>query len=181
MWRTIFAASLVPMALAGCAQVGVDATSAPQRARAPMPAAPVASAGRDAYMKVHATSGTFEDVRDFVELAITGRGMVINNVSHIGNMLQRTGRDIGAARRVYAKAEALEFCSATLSRKMMEADPRNIVFCPYTIAVYTMASRPGRVFVAYRRPPTLDDPASRKALRDVERLLGEIVAEAIGK
>ena len=34
----------------------------------------------------------------------------------------------------------------------MEADPHNILHCPYAIAVYTLPKQPGRVYVSYRKP-----------------------------
>jgi len=180
MRRTLAVIGLVSILLGGCGHLGLHRGPDSDANRpAPDRSAP-SGATRAAHMKVYETDGTFDDVRAFVELAITGRGMVINNVSHIGNMLQRTGKDIGADKQVYAKAEALEFCSATVSRHMMEADPRNIVFCPYIIAIYTLPHTPGKVYVAYRRPPALGTPASRKALADVEHLLDGIVREAIG-
>ena len=140
-----------------------------------------ATAGeRDRYMRLYTVEGSFEDVRDDVEMAITDRGMKINNVSHIGNMLARTGRDIGATRQIFEQAEALEFCSAVVSRRMMEADPHNIVFCPYIIYVYTLPGEKNRVYVAYRRPPAVGSPESRAALQAVEKLLQDIISDAIG-
>ena len=97
-------------------------------------------------------AASFEDTREAITLAIEGRGLVINYVSHIGDMLQRTGADIGATRQVYAQAEIIEFCSASLSRQMMEADPHSIVQCPFAIAVYTLPGEPGSSWVSYRRP-----------------------------
>lgn len=138
-----------------------------------------AGPSRADYMKLYTVEGSFEDVRQYIELAITERGMVINNVSHIGNMLQRTGKDLGASRKIYAQAEALEFCSATVSRRMMEADPRNIVFCPYIIAIYTLPDQPGKVHVAYRRPLPIGSAESRAALQAVEKLLDDIIRDAI--
>lgn len=132
------------------------------------------------YMVLHRVKGTFEDVRSLIEIAITDRGMVINNVAHIGNMLDRTGKDIGAGRQVYLKAEALEFCSATVSRRMMEANPHNIVFCPYIIAIYVLPEAPDMVHVAYRRPLPVGSEESQAALRAVEELLQGIVRDAIG-
>ncbi len=44
------------------------------------------------------------------ELARGEVGKVGVPVSHIGDMLDRTGADIGATRQVYAKAEIIEFC-----------------------------------------------------------------------
>jgi len=131
------------------------------------------------HMSVWTKKGSFEEVKEAVESALTGRGFVINNVSHIGDMLDRTGKDLGGKKQVYLKAEALEFCSATVSRTMMEADPDNIVFCPYIISIYVVPSKPGEVRVAYRKTQPVGTPASLKALAAVNDLLSEIIKEAI--
>lgn len=132
-----------------------------------------------AHMSVSIKQGSFADVRDAVEMAITGRGFVINNVSHVGEMLERTGKDLGGGKQVFLNAESLEFCSATVSRKMMEADPDNIVFCPYIISIYVLPQKPNEVRVAYRKTQLVGTPASRKSLQAVNDLLGEIIKEAV--
>ena len=131
------------------------------------------------YMAVYTKAGNFDDVRDAVDMAITGRGMVVNNVSHVGEMLERTGKDLGETRQIFLKADVLEFCSAVVSRKMMEPDPDNIVFCPYVISVYVVPEKPGEVRVAYRKPQIVGSPASQKALKAVDELLSGIVKEAL--
>jgi len=131
------------------------------------------------YMVVSTKTGNFNDVRDDVEMAITDRGMVVNNVSHVGEMLERTGKDLGDSKQIFVKAEALEFCSAVVSRKMMEADPDNIVFCPYVISVYVVPGKPNEVRIAYRRPQITGSPASQKALKAVDELLSGIVKDAL--
>jgi uncharacterized protein (DUF302 family) len=131
------------------------------------------------YMAVYTKAGSFEDVRDDVEMAILDRGMVVNNVSHVGEMLERTGKDLGATNQIFIKAEVLEFCSAVVSRKMMEPDPDNIVFCPYTISVYVVPEKPGVVRVAYRKPQIVGSPKSQKALKAVDELLSGIVRDAL--
>ena len=78
----------------------------------------------------------FDDVRDDLKLAIEGKGLVIDYESYVNRMLERTGKDVGSARKLYADAQAFVFCSAALSRKTMEADPANVSFCPYTIMLY---------------------------------------------
>lgn len=139
-----------------------------------------ASAGspRSDYMKLYTVEDDFENVRVDIEMAITERGMIINNVSHIGNMLARTGKDLGAGKKIFRQAEALEFCSATISRRMMETDPHNIVFCPYIIAIYTLPGEDNKVYVAFRRPLLVGSPESRQSLQAVEKLLEEIIADA---
>jgi hypothetical protein len=122
----------------------------------------------------------FDDVRDELKLAIEGRGLVIDFTSFVNRMLERTGKDVGSARKLYADAQAFVFCSAALSRKTMEADPANVSLCPYSIMVYAPASAPGTVYISYRRPWRPDgSAASKAALKEVEALLDGIAREAL--
>jgi uncharacterized protein (DUF302 family) len=123
----------------------------------------------------------FDDVRDDLKAAIEGKGLVIDYQSYVGRMLERTGKDVGSARRLYADAQAFVFCSALLSRKTMEADPANAALCPYSIMVHATAQDPGTVHVSYRRPWRPDgSAASKAALKAVEALLDGIAREALG-
>jgi uncharacterized protein (DUF302 family) len=124
----------------------------------------------------------FDDVRDDLKAAIEGKGLVIDYQSFVGRMLERTGKDVGSARKLYADAQAFVFCSAVLSRKTMAADPANAALCPYSIMVYATAQDPGTVHVSYRRPWRPDGSAASKAsLKQVERLLDGIAREAVGQ
>jgi uncharacterized protein (DUF302 family) len=123
--------------------------------------------------------GKFDEVKERVTLAIENRGLVLNYTARVGEMLSRTGKDLGRERQVYTNAEVLEFCSAALSRDTMEADPRNIVFCPYAIAIYALPKEPGKVYVSYRKPAPVGSSQSVKALRAVDKLLDDIVREAL--
>lgn len=137
-------------------------------------AAPAVAADHLVLLK---TKAKFEDVKEDVVNAVTKRGLVIDYTAYIGAMLDRTAKDIGAARQIYAKAEAVQFCSAVLSRKTVEADPSNIVFCPYVV-VYSLAADPGTVYVGYRRLQPVGSPAARASLKAVDDLLSTIVREA---
>ncbi len=126
--------------------------------------------------------GKFDQVRDDLKMAIESRGLVIDYHAFVNRMLERTGKDVGSARPLYAGAEAFSFCSAALSRKTMEADPANMSQCPYSIVVYAAARAPDQVVVSYRRPWRPDgSPASKAALKEVEELLDRIAREAAGK
>jgi len=131
------------------------------------------------HMSVFVRPGSFADAKEAVEMAITGRGFVINNISHVGNMLERTGKDLGDGKKVFVHAEALEFCSATVSRQMMEADPDNIVFCPYIISIFVVPEKPNEVRIAFRKTQLVGTAASQKALKDVNELLTELITEAL--
>lgn len=130
------------------------------------------SAAADEGASVVAAKGKFADVKDDLVAAIEQRGLVINFVAHVGDMLERTGRDLGKTKRVYDQAEVIEFCSATISRAMMEADPQNLVYCPYTIAVYTLPGKPGVVYLAHRKLPRT------AALKPAADLVQGIIADA---
>ena len=130
---------------------------------------------------VYSKRGRFEDVRDELKLAIEAKGLVIDYQSFVNRMLERTGKDVGSARKLYADAQAFVFCSAALSRKTMEADPANAALCPYSVMVYATAREPEKVVVAYRRPWRPDgSAASKAALKEVEALLDGIARKALG-
>lgn len=122
--------------------------------------------------EVFTVKASFAEARGLLEAAIEGRGLKIDRFARVGEMLDRTGADVGSAKRLYANAEVAEFCSATLSRRMMEANPHNLVHCPYTIAVYALVGETGRAYIAIRKLP------ARPELEPVAKLLREIATEA---
>lgn len=126
---------------------------------------------------VHQVKGEFDDIKERLVMALENRGLVVNYTARIGAMLERTGRDLGRNRAIYGKAELVEFCSAQISRDTMEADPHNIVFCPYAIAVYTLPQASGQVYLSYRTPAVSGTPQSADALHKIEKLLADIVGE----
>ena len=116
-------------------------------------------------------NGTFDDAIFGLESAITGRGLVVDWVSHTGEMLARTGEDVGSDVTLFDKADVYNFCSAALSRKMMEIDPLNIAHCPYAVFVF---EREGEVTVGYRTQPEGE-------MQEVQALLDEIARDAAGE
>lgn len=126
----------------------------------------------DPSVSLRKVKGQFDDVKEAVVHAIESRGLVIDYTANVGAMLERTGKDLGATKKIYEQAQVLEFCSAKASRDMAEADPRNLVYCPYSIAVYSLAREPGAVYVGYRRP------GKGPGLAAVDKLLGSIASEA---
>ncbi len=127
---------------------------------------------------ITSVEGGFDEVWEGLETALSERGLTVSSVSHVGEMLERTGRALGRTKRIYGRAKVMEFCSALLSREMLETEPHFIVFCPYQIAVYTLAGDDRRVYLSYRRPIWKDD-SGRKVLSAVERLLQGLVNDVV--
>ena len=117
----------------------------------------------------YAFDGAFDDATFAVESAIVGKGLVIDYVSHTGDMMERTKADVGSDVTIFDGADIFLFCSAQTSREVMEADPMNIAFCPYGIFV---TDTEGDVRVGYRKYPDGD-------MQKVQALLDEIVKEAV--
>ncbi len=129
----------------------------------------VAAAGETS--TVYTFDGSFDDAAFSVESAIIGKGLVIDYVSHTGAMLNRTSEDVGSEVKLFEAADVFIFCSAVVSRKVMEVDPMNIAHCPYGIFV---AERENKVMVGYRHYPS-------GAMQEVQALLDEIAREAVGE
>lgn len=118
------------------------------------------------------TDAAFADVATGVENAIVNRGYAIDYHGFIGDMLKRTASDVEAGKALYKDAEFFTFCSAVVSRKVMEADIGDIAYCPYVVFVYEAEANPGTVVVGHRLLPAGGE-------RDqVNLLLGEIVTSA---
>ncbi|MFA5539914.1 MAG: DUF302 domain-containing protein [Gemmobacter sp.] len=121
----------------------------------------------------HTVEDNFDDVAFAIENAIVSQGLVIDFVSHVGDMLERTREDMGSPVTIFTDARVFTFCSAATSRRVMEADPMNLQFCPYGIFVMEQPETPGQVVVGYREYP--EGP-----MKEVEEMLGKIVADALG-
>ncbi len=126
---------------------------------------------------IHAveSTGAFADVAQSVNDAIVNRGYAVDYHGFIGEMLKRTAGDVGATKEIYKDAEFFTFCSAVASRKVMEAEPADIAYCPYAVFVYERADAPGKVTVAFRKLP------AGGARDEINAMLGDIAAEAAGK
>lgn len=117
--------------------------------------------------------GAWEDVVWDVENAITGAGLVINSVNHVGEMLARTREDVGSSTTIFTHAQVFGFCSAKVSRAVMEADPMNLAYCPYRIFLMERPESPGKIIVGHPGYP-------EGAMDAVNVLLDGIIEEALG-
>ena len=90
---------------------------------APLLAAGLATSALAEEGTIYDFDGSFDDATFGLETAIIGRSLVVDWVSHTGEMLARTGADVGSDVVIFDNADIYQFCSASLSRKMMEIDP----------------------------------------------------------
>lgn len=143
---------------------------------ATMIAGPICQAAAADAMTFTRKGTSYEDVRADLEAAIVKEGLKIDFIGNIGAMLQRTGPDVGSNQPIYKQAEFFIFCSATLSRAMMQADPTNMAQCPYAMFIYQRAATINEVVVGYRKMPVAGRGA--KTLQEINKLLDRIATNA---
>lgn len=124
---------------------------------------------------VYQTDAPFEDVAFSVNDAIINLGYVVDHRGNVAQMLRRTAEAVGADKTLYRNAEFLQFCSAVVSRKVMEQDIGNIAYCPYIIFIYEAEAEPGVVNVGFRRLP------EGEGRDQVNEILDGIAREAAGQ
>jgi len=161
------------LTITGICLMGLVACGAGQSVAAKKPA-PV----KTALMVTYSINEPFDIAKDNVKDALSDKGLKINTIAHISAMLKRTGKSLGNPSNIYTKAENIEFCSATVSRGTMQANPHNIIYCPYIISIYSLKADPKITFISYRRLPAVKDAKSNKALQAVEKLLDDIAKTA---
>ncbi len=126
---------------------------------------------------VYRSESGFEDVMQALKMGIEEKGMYINNVMHMEEMLERTGKDLGSDEKIYARAESIEFCSAVLSRRMTSEKPQRIVNCPFIISVYVLPDEPDATYVVHRKLLTGDDTPVMREVAGMLESLGKTAAE----
>ncbi len=131
-------------------------------------------------IKSYQFEATFDDALFDLKEALTNKGLVVDHEARVANMLNRTAKDVGATTTVYKHGMVVEFCSASLSRRAMEADPLNMAFCPYTMFVYETVAKPGTITIGYKVLDGASSPKSKTALDNVNKIMDSMVREAAG-
>lgn len=132
---------------------------------------PVAAAGDDVSTLI-AEDQSFEEAVESLRSAIVNRGFKVDYNGHIGEMLDRTAEDVGATQRIFSGAEIFTFCSAVVSRSVMEHDAADIAYCPYVLFVYEKDNSDEGVTIGFRHLP---EGGARDQVNDV---LTEIIESA---
>lgn len=113
--------------------------------------------------------GAYDDALVSVENEIISRGLRVAWTANAGEMLEETRGVVGSDVVLFDNAQIFLFCSAVISRKMLEADPMNIAFCPYGVFV---ADQGGEVTIGYRKQP-------EGVMQEIETLLDDIAKGAL--
>jgi len=119
---------------------------------------------------------SYETVSFDIETAIVNRGFVIDFKGDIAMMLENTTNVSDSSEKVYKHAGFWQFCSAAITRKLVEKSPDNLGHCPFVIFAYETVAEPGHVTIGYR--PLSGEPGSDSTITEVNDLLASIVKDA---
>ena len=144
--------------------------------------APATVLGGEPAKTIKTVTGDFDEVFGDLQDAVINRGLVIDYVGDVGQMLERTadaakGSDTKAP---YLKARYLQFCSAVLTHEAVGADVHNLAMCPYVVFAYQTRAKPDEVSVGYRQVTLAPAAPSQAAQAKVHDLLQAVVNEAVG-
>lgn len=127
---------------------------------------------------IYSVNADYDEIWKGLEIALNDRGLTVSSVSHVGEMLERTGKELGRTKKIFGKANVMEFCSAVISRDMLEKNPHFLAFCPYQIMVYTLPDDEKKVYLSYRRLIWKDD-SGKDVLDPVEKLIEDLINDVI--
>ena len=128
----------------------------------------------------------FVDVFADLQDAVINKGLVIDYVGNVDNMLNRTSSTAGSVtsdgeKSPYLNAKYMQFCSSKLTHKAVSADPHNLAICPYIVYMFETRAKPGNITIGYRPPIFGPSKRSRKIKVEVLEFLESIVNEAIAE
>ncbi len=114
---------------------------------------------------------TLDNMEFSVQNAILDMGLKIDFTSHSGDMLERTRKDVGSDVVLFTGATIYNFCSARVSRQVIEADINNITYCPYSIFLYSTPEHPDITIIGHQTYPG-------ESMQPANDLLDKIIANA---
>ena len=122
----------------------------------------------------------FVDVFADLQDAVINKGLVIDYVGNVDNMLNRTSSTAGSVtsdgeKSPYLNAKYMQFCSSKLTHKAVSADPHNLAICPYIVYMFETRAKPGNITIGYRPPIFGPSKRSRKIKAEVLEFLESIV------
>ena len=128
-------------------------------------------------MVIYSAEGGYNDAIEALQSAIVEQGIVLSNVLHASDMLNRTGPDLGITKNVFLNASTYEFCSSILSHPLIAHDPANLMACPYAIGVYQLTEQPEKIHMAFRIPQGV--PGSEEITAKIQQLIETIIISAL--
>jgi len=100
----------------------------------------------------------YEDVLFALKSEIAADGFILSYQANIGKSTKETSKFYNK-KPLFLKAHNLGFCKKSLTLKMMSENPKNIIYCPLSFAIYEI--KKNEIHILYKKS---------KALRNGEKV-----------
>ena len=98
---------------------------------------------------VYETKGEYSTIIFTLSDEISQNGFISSYRADIGNAVKNIST-FYKKEPIFKNAEKIGFCRQTLTLKMMEENPNNLMFCPLSIALYELNNENNIVKIVYR-------------------------------
>ena len=138
------------------------------------PSVALATEQGDKLTRIFSIEEDYADAKQDLLDAIADKGLVVSYTAHAKKMFDRTAKVTGEKTPVYDHAEIVLFCKADLSQDLVQANPHNLILCPYAIAIYVLHKEPKRVYLSFR-----EQDKSQPVTKPITQLLQQIIDDVI--
>lgn len=139
----------------------------------------VSDSTENGWVRIISIEDDFSSAVDFLKSSIEEEGLSIANEGNVSDMMSRTKDAVDGAELVYKNAMVFQFCSSKLGHKLFAIAPEAIGACPLSIFSYELKSKPGTIYMGYRRPPQAGNAALQKGFDEVSALLERVLKRAV--
>ena len=103
---------------------------------------------------------------------ISNTGFILSYRANIGKNIKNTSKFF-KQEPVFINANKIGFCKSSLTLEMMNENPRNMMFCPLSLAVYELNKKENKVVIIYQKATTLkkEDKVMLKVNSIIEKLI----------
>ncbi|MFT5658872.1 MAG: hypothetical protein ACI9KN_002153 [Gammaproteobacteria bacterium] len=131
---------------------------------------------------IRSIEASFGDVFDELKNAVINKGLVIDYIGNVDQMLERTAlvnseANAEQSKPVYLSAKYMQFCSSTLTHTSVRANPQNLSMCPFVVFIYETHANPGHIIIGYQPPTLSNDEESVAISREVSLFLQGILED----
>ncbi len=107
---------------------------------------------------------------------ISTTGFILSYRANIGKNLKNTSKFFKQS-SVFKNANKIGFCKSSLTLEMMSENPRNIIFCPLSLAVYEINKKDDQVVIIYQKAKTLKK--EDRVMLKVNSIIQELIENSL--
>lgn len=107
---------------------------------------------------------------------ISTSGFILSYRANIGKNIENTAKFF-KKEALFKSANKIGFCKSSLTLEMMSENPRNIMFCPLSLAVYELKNSANQIVIIYQKAKVLRK--KDKVMLKVNKLIEQLIENSL--